>query len=224
MIVRILAILFFSYLSCAISFAQDGKDTTIIIEQELDEFRYIPNYKAKYAAALRRVKKVYPLALHAKKMVDSLNQELASFEKKRKQKKYARTKHKELKSDFKFLLKELYVSEGKVLAKLIYRETGLTIYELIKTYKGAAEANLYAGVAQAFDQDLKSTYDPVEEDYIIERVIENIEAGIEPFDPTFELVDKAHYKQDRAEYKQRIRRNKKLKKDRKKAEKNASNN
>lgn len=219
MIARILMFILFSVLFGSISFTQTEKDTTIALEQEFEEFRYIPNYKSKYAAALRRVKKVYPLALHAKHIVDSLNIELASTDKKRKQKKYARKTHKALKADFKFLLKELYVAEGKVLAKLINRETGYTIFELIKTYKGAGEANLYAGIAQAFDQDLKSTYDPIYEDYVIERVIENIEAGIEPFDPTFQIVDKAHYKADRSEYKARIKKNKHQRKAREKADK-----
>ncbi|MGB0934287.1 MAG: DUF4294 domain-containing protein [Lishizhenia sp.] len=209
MILRLSTITIF-FLCTLCSVAQS--DSIAEVQQEFEEFVYLPNFKSKYATALRRVKRVYPLALHAKKVVDSLNSELATIEKRRKKKKYAKTTHKALKADFKFLLKELYVSEGKVLAKLIYRETGLTIYDLIKTYKGVGEANLYAGIAQAFDQDLKSTYDPIYEDYVIERVIENIEAGIEPFDPTFQIVDKAHYKEDRAAYKQRIKENKKRRK------------
>lgn len=219
MILKFSIITFFSVLLTTLVSAQDIVDTTIIVEQELDEFRYIPNYKSKYATALRRVKRVYPLALHAKVVVDSMNAELETIEKRRKQKKFAKTAHKELKNDFKFLLKELYVSEGKVLAKLIHRETGMNIYDIISAYKGETKANLYAGIAKAFDQDLKSTYDAENEDYIIERVIENIEAGIEPFDPTFTIVDKAHYKADQKEYTMRVKRNTRINKEREKERK-----
>jgi hypothetical protein len=203
-------------LSTLCSYAQNeewnAEDTLIYRVQELDEVKIPRNYKSAYRSALRRVQKVYPLALHAAHIVDSLETELEKLDKKRQQKKLTRDTHKELKADFKFLLKELYVQEGIVLSKLIHRETGMTVREIIEKYRGSAQASLYSGMASLFDQELDAIYDPDGEDFIIECVIRDIEAGKVKFDNKFEIVDRAHYRADRKEYKKRVRENRKAKK------------
>ena len=186
-----------------------NKDTTIFTVQEFEEF-YVPqNFNRQYRTALRRVRRVYPLALHAAHIIDSLENAIANEEKTRKQKKIARQTHRDLKNDFKYLLKELYVSEGVVLSKLIYRETGMSVAEIIEKYKSGTQASLYTGLASFFDQELDATYDPIKEDFVLECVIQDIKAGKVDFDPDFEIVDKEHYKKDRAEYKARIKASKK---------------
>lgn len=206
---RVIAfILFIGILSG--SYTQDNPaDSTIDRLQVYDGFDLPSNYHFKYKQALRRVRKVYPLALHAALVIDSLEQEIEDVEKSRKQKKIARQAHRELKDDFKFLLKELYVSEGKVLTKLIYRETGMTVTEIIAKYKGDAQASFYTGMAGLFEQDLDATYDPNGEDFVIECVVQDIIDGKVAFDDSFEIVDRAHYREDRKAYKKRIRANKK---------------
>ncbi|MDX1653400.1 MAG: DUF4294 domain-containing protein [Brumimicrobium sp.] len=189
--------------------------------QIYEEFKVPKNFRAEYLRTLEKVKKVYPLALHAAKVVDSLDTELEKTDKARQEKKIARQTHRELKDDFKFLLKELYVSEGVILTKLIYRETGMTVEEIIAKYKGDAEAKLYTGVAGMFGQDLNSTYDPENEDFIIECVIRDILSGKVEFEPNFEIVDRAHYRADRKEYKERVREYRKKQRELKKKERKA---
>jgi len=188
---------------------EQPEDTSIVRIQEYEAFNLPQNYHAQYRAALRRARRVYPLALYAAQVIDSLDQQMASLDKKRHQKKLARQTHNALKDDFKYLLKELYISEGVVLSKLIYRETGMTVKEIIETYKSGAQAKLYSGLAGMFDQDLASTYDPNGEDFVLECVIRDMLSGKVAFDPTFEIVDKQHYKEDRKAYKQRVKKRKK---------------
>jgi len=68
----------------------------------------------------------------------------------------------------------LSVSQGKILIKLIERQTGSTSYELVKDLKGGISAFVYQGVAKVFGHNLKSTYDPAEE-FVIENIIREYE-------------------------------------------------
>jgi hypothetical protein len=208
-----------------LSFGQKvASDTVIDRLQEYEEFTIPQNFDLQYRLALRRVRKVYPLALHAAKVIDSLERELENVDKSRKEKKIARQTHKELKDDFKFLLKELYVSEGVVLTKLIYRETGMTAEEIIAKFKGEAQAKLYTGMASMFDQKLDATYDPNHEDFVLECVVQDIIAGKVDFDPTFETVDRDHFRADRKAYKERVRASKKAQRERERKERRAKRN
>ena len=209
---RVINILFF-VLPLTLS-SQIEQDTNITIEQNFNAIKIPHDYNQQYRIALRRVRRVYPLALHAAHIIDSLENELNNTDKRRKQKKIQKNTHRDLKDDFKYVLKDLYVSEGVVLSKLIYRETGMTVEEIIKKYKGGMQASLYNGLASFFDQQLDATYDPEGEDFILECVIQDIENNLIPFDFSFEIIDKEQFKQDRAESKER-------KKARKKAQRKA---
>lgn len=206
--------------------APPAKDTSIVVFQEYDELRFPSNYHSEYKRLLRKVKRVYPLALHAAHVIDSLDSVIAETEKKRHQKKIARQTHNQLKDEFKFLLKSLYVSEGVVLSKLIYRETGMTVEEIIETYKGGAQATLYRSLASMFDQELDATYDPEDKDFVLECIIRDIKLGkIDDFNEEFETLSKAEYKEDKKAYKQRVRENKKKvrkhKREKRRAERNS---
>jgi len=186
-------------------------DTSIHRIQEFEEIELPRNYKSAYRTALRRVRKVYPLALHAAYVVDSLDAEIEKLDKKRHQKKVSREAHKELKGDFKFLLKDLYVSDGIVLSKLIYRETGMSVEEIITKYRSGVQASFYTSMASLFDQELSATYDPDGEDFILECVIRDIESGKVQFDNTFEKLEKEEFKSRKKEYKKRVKTRKKEK-------------
>ena len=69
------------------------------------------------------------------------------------------------------------MSQGKVLVKLIDRETGRSSYSLVKELKGSFQATIWQGLAKLFGQDLKATYDPVGEDLMIEVIVRRIENG-----------------------------------------------
>ncbi|WP_107038555.1 DUF4294 domain-containing protein [Brumimicrobium mesophilum] len=184
-------------------------DSIISRLQVYESFDLPSDFKSQYRNALRRVRKVYPLALEAARVIDSLENELATIDKSRKQRKLMRNTKKELVSDFKYLLKDLYISEGKVLTKLIYRETGMTATEIISKYKNGFEASLYSGMAGFFEQDLDAKYYPNTEDFVLECVINDIKSGKVDFDPTFEILSKAEYKKEKKEYKESKKQNKK---------------
>lgn len=206
-------ILFFVFLLISFSsIAQKEElqeDTLEMLYKEFEEVPLIKNFDSKYRTALRRVRRVYPLALHAAEVIDSLEREVAKLDKNRKKKKIARQTHKDLKSDFKYLLKSLYISEGVVLSKLIYRETGMTVQEIIDTYKSGTQAVLYTSLASLFDQELDATYEPDGADFVLECVIRDIKSGKVDFDPDFDIMDRDEYKDDQAAYKERRRENKK---------------
>ena len=71
----------------------------------------------------------------------------------------------------------MYASQGKMLMKLLDRETNKTSYELIKQYKNKATADFWQFVAKLFKNDLKDEYDATDKDRITERVINLVEAG-----------------------------------------------
>jgi hypothetical protein len=205
---------FFFFLLCTtvVTLGQQStvleEDTSIVHLQEYDEIQLPRNYKSAYKTALRRVRKVYPLALHAAYIVDSLDAEIEKLDKKRLQKKVSREAHKELKGDFKFLLKDMYVSEGIVLSKLIYRETGMTVEEIIIKYRNGTQASFYTAMASLFDQELSSKYDPDGEDFILECVIRDIESGKVKFDNTFQKLEKEEFKTRKKEDRKRKKENK----------------
>lgn len=109
--------------------------------------------------------------------------------------------------EFKFVIRDLYVSEGQILTKLIYRETGMTVREIIKSYKNGFEAFVYDGMASLFEQNLDAKYYPQTEDFVIECVVQDLLSGKVPFDPTFETMDKKEFKQSKKEARQRRREN-----------------
>jgi hypothetical protein len=69
------------------------------------------------------------------------------------------------------------IAQGRLLIKLINRETQNTSYDLIKDYRGKITAAFWQGVARIFGTNLKEEYDPYGDDAVIERIIQEIEAG-----------------------------------------------
>ena len=192
-------------------FIEVSNDTTIKSFQEFDEIVLPRNFKGEYRKALHRVRKVYPLALHAAYVIDSLENDLSLTTKKRVQNKASKELHKSLKADFKFVVKDMYTSEGIVLSKLIYRETGMTVEEIISKYRGESQAGFYNIMASLFDQDLNSTYNPDGEDFILECVIRDIESGKIDFDNSFNKVSKEAYKEHQKNIKLRKKKARKQK-------------
>jgi hypothetical protein len=83
----------------------------------------------------------------------------------------------EIKAEFSEELKSLTQSQGRLLIKLIDRETGRTSYDLVKQLRGSFEAWLWQGVAQLFGNDLKDDYDPNGDDALVESIVRRIENG-----------------------------------------------
>ncbi len=90
---------------------------------------------------------------------------------------YLKIVEKELKREFEEPLKDLSMNQGRILLKLIDRETGNTSYELVKDLRGGFQAFMWQSLARLFGSNMKSEYDPNGEDIMIERAIKLIEAG-----------------------------------------------
>lgn len=133
----------------------------------------------KFRRLRRYVTAMYPFAQKAAEKMEEYNDTLMEIDSKRKQKEYLKYAEKELKEEFEDDIRDMSMSEGRVLLKLIDRETGDTSYELVKSLKGSFSAFLWQSVARVFGSNLKSEFDPKEnkEDEMIERICQMIEEG-----------------------------------------------
>ena len=173
---------------------------SIVKEQNVNEVRVDRNYHSKYKYQLGLLKKTYPMALKAKQLIDEYENDLAKLDKKRMQRKYSKQMHKKLKDDFTYSIRDLYRSEGRMLMKLVYRETGMTVNQILENYRNKFQTAFYGGVASIFGQNLDATYDGAGEDWITEMVIKDIKVGNVAFDTTMKSIDKEAYKSDMKEY------------------------
>lgn len=121
--------------------------------------------------------KVYNYSLLAESIVKKMNYDLGANPTKRERKKYINNLDIELNSKFKEELKSLSTTQGKILVKLINRQTGRSAYELIKELKGGTNARMYQTAFSFIDNDLKTQYDPFGADKDIEMIVREIEAS-----------------------------------------------
>ena len=129
--------------------------------------------RKQYFILKRRVLKVYPYALAAKERLQGIQKGLDSIPKRRHKRRYTKEVAKWVKEEYSQQLRNLTMSEGKILVKLIYRETNTTSYEIVKSYRGRFNAFFWQTMAKFWDNNLKTEYDPVNvrEDMLIEHII-----------------------------------------------------
>lgn len=181
---------------------------------------YSKDYLKQYKRFKRIIVKVYPYALYASDVLYELEADSEEITKERKKKRFYKRAYQDLKEDFKYVFLDLYTSEGKMLMKLVHRETGMTVYDIAEKYRGKKSATLFSLMGKIWDQDVKIKYDPTGEDKIAEHVVQDIEAGIIPFKNNVVRVNKEQYKENQKEHRKRVRRNKKrIKENRKKCKK-----
>ncbi|MDE1192100.1 MAG: DUF4294 domain-containing protein [Arachidicoccus sp.] len=114
----------------------------------------------------------YPYAKTASYVINQINREMVGVTDKKKRKAIIKSHEKELRTQFTSKLSNLSIYQGKVLMKLIYRETGSSCYEIIDEYKGDFSAVVYQGVAKIFGSSLKQTYNANGEDKGIEILVQ----------------------------------------------------
>lgn len=131
----------------------------------------------RYLKLRRDVIRAYPYAKLAVATLNSMNDSLEKIPKQRLRKKYIKKSEAELKLKFEDELKKLTVNQGKILIKLIDRETGDTSYEIVKEMRGTFEAFFWQTMAKFFGSSLKSEYDPNGEDQVMESIVQGIERG-----------------------------------------------
>ncbi len=130
---------------------------------------------AKYNRLRNAVYVTYPYARRAGAVMNDINERLVNVKSKNDRKHYIKSREKELKKEFSDPLTNLSVYQGKVLMKLINRETGNNCYEIIKEYKGGVTARLYQTVAFFFDSNLKQSYEADTDDATIEHIVKEVQ-------------------------------------------------
>lgn len=128
----------------------------------------------RYYILRRKVMKVYPYAVMAGDKLDSLNLKLDGLTSNKRKKKYIKEYQEFLEERFEPELKQLTRSEGQILSKLIYRETGMSVFDLIKEYRSGWSAFWWSTSASWYDISIKAPYQPkvVSEDQLIENILQ----------------------------------------------------
>jgi hypothetical protein len=132
----------------------------------------------KYWRLVYNLKKVYPYAKMARMKLDEMNAHFITLETEYEKKKYTKQVEEEIRAQFEEQLKSLTITQGKLLIKLIYRETGNTSYELVKEFRGGLSAMFWQTLARLFGSNLKTKYDPYGEDQLMEDILLRIESGM----------------------------------------------
>lgn len=165
-------------------------------KQSLDEFYIIKNdsltipldevivfdkreFKSKkerryYYWYYKKVQKAYPFARIASDTLVEINKQLEGIKSNRKRKKQVKKIQEYMEGEFSDQLKKLTRTEGRILIKLVHRQTGETMYELIKEYRSGWKAFWYNSTANMFRLSLKKEYNPSEEalDFIVEDILQ----------------------------------------------------
>jgi len=160
----------------------EGSDTIPIMElpevivYERRDFEYL-YLKRRYRRMIHNVKKAYPYAQLAGIRLKELDDHLLTLKSEKEQKEYIDLAEKEIMDQFEKEVKRLTITQGIILVKLIDRETGRTSYQVIKELKGGFTAFFWQGIARFFGNNLKTEYDPSDQDRILEDIVLGIEAG-----------------------------------------------
>ena len=135
----------------------------------------LKNYWNNWTRLRNAVYVTYPYARTASKVIQSVNAQLANVQDEKIRKQIIKSREKELKRDFADKVTNLSVYQGKVLMKLINRETGNNCYQLVKEYKGGFNAGIWQTVAFVFGSSLKQPYNPNGEDQEIEKLVVEVQ-------------------------------------------------
>jgi hypothetical protein len=188
---RIVVYIFIFFLIGIIS-AQNKKDYVIVEDKilvnndslsiDIEEIRLFNKIKLNtdkerryYYWFRKKVLKAYPYATLTATTIQEIEKNLANIKSEKKRRKYIKKAQKYLDEEFSEQLKKLTKTEGKVLIKLIHRQTGNSVYNLIKKYRSGWKAFWYQSTARLFRLSLKKEYHPATNDldYLIEEILQN---------------------------------------------------
>jgi hypothetical protein len=127
---------------------------------------------------VHNVKKTYPYAKLAGAKLYELNEHYLTLKTDKEKKAYTKQVEKDLMDEFEGELRKLTITQGRILLRLVDRETGNTTYEILKEFRGSFSAFFWQTVAKIFGSNLKTKYDPSSgEDKLIEQIIQEIDEG-----------------------------------------------
>ena len=130
-----------------------------------------------YNRLVYNVKKVLPIAKEVNRAVLETYEYLQTLPNQKAREEHMKKVEKDIKAEYTPRMKKLTYSQGKLLIKLIYRETNSSSYELVKAFLGSTKAAFYQAFAWMFGASLKKEYDPNGKDRLTERVVRLVEAG-----------------------------------------------
>lgn len=161
-----------------------NRDGLTMPEIEIKEVTVFARSKAarrneyrKYERLIYNIKRVYPYALMVRIKLNQVNVDLMNIPDEKERKNYIKNVEKNVFAEFEGDIQEMTITQGRLLIKLINRETQNTSYALIKDYRGKLTAAFWQGIARIFGTNLKDEYDPYGEDAMIELIIREIDAG-----------------------------------------------
>jgi hypothetical protein len=130
-----------------------------------------------YERLIFNIRKVYPYARMVRIRLNQIDDEMKNITGEKERKKYLKDVEKKIFSEYEDDMREMTITQGRLLIKLIDRETQNTSYSLIRDYRGKFTAAFWQGIARIFGTNLKEEYDANGEDSMIEHIITEIEAG-----------------------------------------------
>jgi hypothetical protein len=131
----------------------------------------------KYERLIYNIKKVYPYALLVRRKLNEVNAEMERLKTDKSRREFIKEFEKNIFKEYEGDIKQMTITQGKLLIKLIDRETQNTSYDLIKDYRGKFTASFWQSIARLFGTNLKDEYDPYGEDALIEVIIYDIDSG-----------------------------------------------
>ena len=154
-------------------------------EVEIKEVTIVGGHKSgtrkrdyrRYEKLINNIKKVYPYAVVVRNKLVQVNEELKTVESERERKAFLKSVEKDVFAEYEDEISNLTITQGKILIKLIDRETQNTSYDLIREYRGRISAAFWQGIARLFGTNLKAEYDRYGDDAVIEMILMEIEAG-----------------------------------------------
>ena len=196
---RILIFIFLCSLSCIATYSQSKEETTSINGYMVPVCVYqgdtIPSLRMpvlyvfkplnlnsekkrrEYNRLVRNVKKTLPIAKEVIRAIIETYEYLQTLPDEKARQKHLKLVEKSIKEQYTPVMKKLTFSQGKLLIKLVNRETDSSSYELVKAFLGPFKAGFYQAFASLFGASLKKEYHPEDEDAMTERVVLLVESG-----------------------------------------------
>jgi hypothetical protein len=131
----------------------------------------------RYQRLIYNLKKIHPYVQVVGAKLQEANTALEKIPDERDRKKYLRKFEKDIFGEYEDDVRDMTITQGRLLIKLIDRETRNTSYDLIRQYRGTFSAAFWQSIARIFGTDLKAEYDPFGEDAVIEIILNEIESG-----------------------------------------------
>ena len=201
--------------------AQEIEKSIKMDKKDIEFFKsFLPDFEIntsgdQYARKWRRtkyfVKSIYDYSVISSAMLSSFEDTLSTIITDREKRKYLKNANKMLKSEFGYEIRNMSITRGSFLMKLIYRNTGLSAYDIVKKYRGSGSAFWFQSLCLLNGQDLKKTYDPENEDFLIEKAVRLIESGEMTYLKRVPMTKAAQKAVERQKKRERKRRKKKKK-------------